>query len=79
MFLENTEVFCFQICEDSLGVLPEMIICITPSAQSRNQSSKPYFTAETQSSQRSEYFLIKNSLLRALSASAVSYLLYRYK
>ena len=56
-----------------------MIICITPNAQSRNQSSKPYFTAETQSSQRSEYFLIKNSLLRALSASAVSYVLHRYK
>jgi hypothetical protein len=29
------------------------------------------FTTETQSSQRSEYFLIKNSLLCALSASAV--------
>jgi hypothetical protein len=34
--------------------------------QSRNQSSKPYFTTEAQSSQSSEYFLIKNSLLRAL-------------
>lgn len=31
------------------------------------------FTAETRSSQRSEYFLIKNSLLRALGASAVSH------
>ena len=30
------------------------------------------FTAETRSSQRSEYFLIKNTLLGALSASAVS-------
>ena len=29
------------------------------------------FTAETQSSQRSEYFVIKSSLLRVLSASAV--------
>jgi hypothetical protein len=46
--------------------------------QSRNQSSKPYFTAETPSSQRSEYFLIKNSLLRVLRASAVSSLLDRY-
>jgi len=46
--------------------------------QSRNQSSKPYFTTEARSSQRSEYFLIKNSLLRALSASAVSSLLDRY-
>ena len=36
------------------------------------------FTAETQSSQRSEYFFIKNSLLCALSASAVSSLLNRY-
>ena len=34
---------------------------------------KKYFTTETQSSQRSEYFLIKNSLLCALSASAVSH------
>jgi hypothetical protein len=34
-----------------------------------------YFTTETQSSQRSEYFLIKNSLLCALSASAVTSLL----
>jgi hypothetical protein len=39
--------------------------------QSRNQSSKPYFTAEIQSSQRSEYFLINNSLLCALGASVV--------
>jgi hypothetical protein len=36
---------------------------LTTTKWSRNQSSKPYFTAETQSSQRSEYFLIKNSLL----------------
>jgi hypothetical protein len=40
--------------------------------QRRNQSSKPYFTTEAQSSQSSEFFLIKNSLLRALRASAVS-------
>ena len=39
----------------------------------RNQSSKPYFTAETRSSQRSEYFLIKTLLLCALSVSAVRY------
>jgi hypothetical protein len=31
--------------------------------QSRNQTRKPYFTAETLSSQSSEYFLIKDSLL----------------
>jgi len=37
----------------------------------RNQSSNHYFTTEAQSSQSSEYFLIKNSLLRALRASAV--------
>jgi hypothetical protein len=35
--------------------------------QSRDQSSKPYFTAKTQSSQRSEFFLIKNFLLGVLS------------
>ncbi len=33
----------------------------------------PVFTAEAQRSQSSEDLLIKNSLLRALSASAVSY------
>ena len=44
---------------------------IASARQSRN--SEPYFTAETQSSQRSEYFLIKNSLLCALRASAVRY------
>ncbi len=32
-------------------------------------------TAETRSTQRSEYFLIKNCLLRALSASAVRFFL----
>src|SRR3990172_6308449 len=37
----------------------------------RNQGSIPYFTTEAQSSQSSEYFLIKNSLLRDLSASAL--------
>ena len=36
-----------------------------------------YFTAETRSSQGPEYFLIKNSLLGALRASAVSSLLAR--
>ena len=46
--------------------------------QSGNQSSKSYFTAEAQSSQRSEYFLIKNSLLCVLSASVVSSLLDRH-
>ena len=46
--------------------------------QSRSQSSKPYFTTEAWSSQSSEYFLIKNSLLGALRASAVSSLLDRY-
>ena len=35
------------------------------------------FTTEAQSSQSSEYFLIKNSFFRALSASAVSCLLDR--
>jgi hypothetical protein len=45
--------------------------------QSRNQSSKPYFTTEAQSSLSSKYFLIKNSLLRALRASAVNSLLDR--
>ena len=35
--------------------------------QSRDQSSNRYFTTEARSSQRSEYFLIKNSLLRVLS------------
>jgi len=40
--------------------------------QSRNQRSKLYFTTETQSTQRSEYFLIKNPLLRVLRASAVN-------
>ena len=49
-----------------------------PARQSRNQSSKLCFTAETQSSQRSEYFLIKNSLLAGLSVSAVSSFLDRY-
>ena len=39
--------------------------------QSRSQSSKPHFTTETRSSQRSENFLIKNSLLRVLRVSAV--------
>ncbi len=34
--------------------------------QSRSQSGKPYFTTEAQSSQSSEYFLIKDFLLRAL-------------
>jgi hypothetical protein len=34
---------------------------------------EPVFTAETLSSQSSEDLLIKNSLLRALSASAVNY------
>ena len=38
----------------------------------RNQSNKPYFTAETRSSQRSEYLLINNSLLCVLDASAVN-------
>jgi len=43
--------------------------------RSRNQSSNPYyFTTEAQSS---EYFLIQNSLLRALRASAVRSLLDR--
>ena len=51
---------------------------LTTTKWSRNQSSKPYFTAETQSSQRSEYFVIKNSPLCALSASAVTSLLNRY-
>ena len=37
----------------------------------RKQNSKPYVIAETRSSQRSEGFLIKNSFLCALSASAV--------
>jgi hypothetical protein len=46
-----------------------------PARQSRNQSNKSYFIAETRSSQRSEYCLIDNSLLCALSASAVSSLL----
>src|SRR4030095_12048977 len=40
--------------------------------QSRSQSGKPYFTAEAQSSRSSEYFLIKDFLLRALCVSAVS-------
>jgi hypothetical protein len=40
--------------------------------QSRNRNSNRYFTTEAQSSQSSEYLLIKNSLLRALRASAVS-------
>jgi hypothetical protein len=56
-----------------LGALPYLA-----SAASRNQSSKPYFTTEARSSQSSEYFLIKNSLLRALGFSAVSSLLDRY-
>ena len=34
---------------------------------------KENFTTEAQSSQSSEYFLIKNSLLRALRASAVQF------
>jgi hypothetical protein len=42
-----------------------------PSAATPQPKHKPYFTTETQSSQRSEYFLIKNSLLCALGASAV--------
>jgi hypothetical protein len=46
--------------------------------RSRNQSSNPYFTTEAQSSQSSEYLLIKNFLLRALRASAVRSLLTRY-
>ena len=46
--------------------------------QNCTQSSNRYFTTEAQSSQSSEYFLIKNSLLRALRASAVSSLLDRY-
>ena len=37
-----------------------------PAQRSRNQSSKPHFTTEAQSSQSSEYLLIKNSLLCAL-------------
>jgi len=47
--------------------------------QSRNKSSNPYFTTEAQRSQSSEYFLIKNFLLRALRASAVRSLLDRDK
>lgn len=39
--------------------------------QSGSQN-KAYITAETLSSQSSEYFLIKNSLLRVLRASVVS-------
>ena len=38
-------------------------------------ATKRLFTAKTQSSQRSEYFLIKKSFLRALRASAVNPLL----
>ena len=37
--------------------------------------AKQFFTAETQSSQSSEYLSIENSLLCALSVSAVSFLL----
>ena len=61
-----------------------------PARRSRNQSSNRYFTTEAwfenlttlreiegQSSQSSEYFLIKNSLLRALRASALRSLLDR--
>ena len=39
--------------------------------QSGSQN-KAFITAETLSSQSSEYFLIKNSLLRVLRASVVS-------
>ena len=42
-----------------------------PARLSRNQSSNRYFTTEAQSSQSSEYFIIENSLLRVLRASAV--------
>jgi hypothetical protein len=44
---------------------------ISAARQSRSQSSKSHFTAETPSSQRSEYFLIKNSLLCVLNPSAL--------
>jgi ABC-type Fe3+ transport system substrate-binding protein len=40
--------------------------------QSRSQSGKSYFTTEAQSSRSSEYFLVKNFLLRALCVSAMS-------
>ena len=40
--------------------------------QKQERRNKTIFTAETQSSQRSDYFLIKNSLLCVLSASAVN-------
>jgi hypothetical protein len=33
-FLQNTEGYCFQICEDSLGVLPELINPHTHTAMS---------------------------------------------
>jgi len=42
-----------------------------PARRSRNQRSNLNITAETLSSQSREYFLIKNSFLRALCASAV--------
>jgi hypothetical protein len=54
------------------------ILCGTITWLGRNQSNKPYFTAETRSSQRSEYLLINNSLLCVLGASAVNSLLKRY-
>ena len=48
-------------------------IFTTKSIGAAEPQPKKYLTTETQSSQRSEYFLIKNSLLCALSASAVSH------
>ena len=41
-------------------------------AATKKEMHEKRFTKETRSSQRSEYFLIKNSLLCAFSASAVS-------
>src|SRR5262245_17745427 len=48
-------------------------IFATKSIAAAEPQPKKYLTTEKQSSQRSEYFLIKNSLLCALSASVVSH------
>ena len=40
--------------------------------QKQERRNKTIFTTETESSQRSDYFLIKNSLLCVLGASAVN-------
>jgi hypothetical protein len=56
---------CCNKCSSERGNTKDM------AQHSRNRRRKAGFTAEAQSSQSSECFLIKNSLLRALRASAV--------